>query len=47
MNPLSRKAWKKVAKQANRNPGEAGQGWLLGGLLLVVAVIIVILKGCI
>jgi hypothetical protein len=40
MNPFSKGDWKKAAK----NP--QGPGWLIGGVILVLAIIAAILKGC-
>jgi hypothetical protein len=46
MNPFSRSDWKKAARRAARDPDHAGPGWPLAGLLLIVAVVVAIIKGC-
>lgn len=45
MNPFSRNDWKKAARRAARDPQNAGPGWLLAGLLLVLAIIVAIVRG--
>lgn len=43
---FSRSDLKKAARKAAHDPENAGPGWTLGGLLLVVAVIVALIKSC-
>lgn len=43
MNPFSRQDWKRSARRAQQ--GNGGPGWLLAGILLVIAIILAFVKG--
>jgi hypothetical protein len=46
MNPFSKEDWKKAAWKAANHPEKAGPGWLIGGVILVLAILAAILRGC-
>jgi hypothetical protein len=45
LNPFSKRDWKKSAWKAIYNPEKAGSGWLIGGEILMDAILAVTLKG--
>lgn len=45
-NPFSKSDWKKSAWKAVYQPEKAGLGWLIGGAILMLAVVMEIVKGC-
>jgi hypothetical protein len=46
MNPFNKGDWKKAAYKTIKEPDQAGPGWIIGGILLVFAVLAYILKSC-
>lgn len=42
MNPFSRQDWKRSARRAQQ--GNGGGGWVLAGILLVIAIVLTFLR---
>lgn len=43
---MTRSEWKKSARKITRNPEQAGPGWTIAGILLAIALVTALLKGC-
>jgi len=42
VNPFSRSSWKKKAWQAARQPEKASPGWIIAGIIIILAIMITI-----